>query len=147
MVDRHELTDEQWAILEPLLPPLNTGRGRKMHDRRTIINAVLWLVKTGIPWRDLPEKYGKWNSIYKRFSLWQTDGTWELILDALMAMFEAEEAIDWKLCSIDGTIVRAHKASAGASKKNCRKASPKTMRSVVLAAAHRRKSSASATET
>jgi len=116
-MDRHELTDKQWEALEQCLPPLNTGCGRKMNDRRTIINGILWCLKTGAPWRDIPKKYGKWGSIYARFRLWQLDGTWDIILEKLLIRFQADGRIDWSLFSVDGTIVKAHKASAGASKK------------------------------
>jgi len=116
-MDRHELTDKQWEVLELCLPPLNTGRGRKMHDRRRIINGILWSLKTGAPWRDVPEKYGKWGSIYARYRLWQLDGIWDLILEKLLIRFNAEGKIDWSLFSVDGTIVKAHKASAGALTK------------------------------
>ena len=117
-MERHELADEQWEQLVECLPPLNTGRGCKMHDRRRTINGVLWILKTGAPWRDLPEKFGKWNSIYVRFRLWQQDGTWDRIFHALLLKHNVDGEIDWSLFCIDGSIVRAHKAAAGALKKS-----------------------------
>jgi len=116
-VARHELTDKQWEALKPCLPPLNRGRGRKMHSRRQHINGVLWILKTGAQWRDLPERYGKWGTVYARYRLWQLDGTWDLILDKLLICFEADGKIDWSQFSVDGTIVRAHKSAAGALTK------------------------------
>ena len=116
-MDRHELTDNQWEALENCLPPLHTGRGRKMHDRRPMINGILWSLKTGAPWRDLPEKYGKWGSVYARYRHWQLDGTWGLVLEKLLIRFNAEGKMDWSLFSVDGTIVKAHKSAAGALKK------------------------------
>jgi len=116
-MDRHEMTNEQWEILETCLPPLHTGRGCKMHDRRQHINGVLWILKTGAPWRDLPKKYGKWGTVYARYRLWQLDGTWDLILDKLLIRFEADGHIDWSAFSVDGTIVKVHKSAAGALTK------------------------------
>jgi transposase len=114
---RHELTDKQWDALEPCLPPLNTGRGRKMHDRRRHINGILWILKTGAQWRDCPKQYGKWGTVYARFRLWQLDGTWDLILEKLLIHFNMDGGIDWSLFAVDGTIVKAHKSAAGALTK------------------------------
>lgn len=139
-MDRHELSDKQWEVLEPCLPPLNIGRGRKMHDRRRIINGILWSLKTGAPWRDLPKKYGKWGSIYARYRLWQLDGTWDLILEKLLIRFNAEGKIDWSLFSVDGTIVKAHKSAAGALKKKRETPSPPTTESASRKADGRRRS-------
>jgi transposase len=117
---RHELTEEQWEELEPCLPPLNTGCGRKMHDRRRHINGILWILKTGAQWRDLPERYGKWGTVYARFRLWQLDGTWDLILEKLLIRFNMDGEIDWSLFAVDGMIVKAHKSAAGALTKKSR---------------------------
>jgi transposase len=114
---RHDLTDTQWNILEPYLPPLNSRSGRKMHNRRQHINGILWILKTGAPWRDLPERYGKWGTVYARYALWQRDGTWDLILEKLLIHFHADGKIDWSLFAVDGTIVTAHKSAAGALTK------------------------------
>jgi transposase len=97
-----------------------------MHDRRTIINGILWILRTGAPWRDLPKHYGHWYSIYARFRLWQLDGTWEKVLTALLNRYGIEGKIDWSLFSVDGTIVKAHKASAGALKKTKSQANRQT---------------------
>jgi len=64
---RHELTDGQWAKVKPVLPPQRPATGRPNHDHRTIINGILWRLKTGAPWRDLPERYGRWQTVYSRF--------------------------------------------------------------------------------
>jgi len=125
-MERHELTDTQWDVLAPCLPPLNTGRGRKMYDRRRTINGILWCLKTGAPWRDIPRQYGKWGSLYARYRLWQLDGTWDTILEKLLIRLHADGKIDWSLFSVDGTIVKAHKSSAGALTKKTSKASRKT---------------------
>jgi len=129
LMERHELSDLQWEVLEPCLPPLNTGRGRKMHDRRRTINGtsvfrtnnILWCLKTGVPWRDIPQRYGKWGSLYARYRLWQQDGTWDTILEKLLIRFHADGKINWSLFSVDGTIVKAHKSSAGALTKKSRR--------------------------
>ena len=114
---RHELPNKQWEELEPCLPPLNNGRGRKMHDRRQHINGILWILKTGAQWRDLPKQYGKWGTVYARYRLWQLDGTWDLILEKLLIRFNIDGKIDWSLFAVDGTIVKAHKSAAGALTK------------------------------
>ena len=116
MVRRHELSDREWALLEPLLPgPKRTGRPAK--DHRTLINAMLWILHTGAPWRDLPERYGPWQTVYSRFGHWQADGTWDRILAALQRELDAVGGIEWELWMIDGTNIRAHKSAAGARKK------------------------------
>ena len=116
MVRRHELSDEEWALLEPLLPPRKTG-GRPCHDHRTLLNGMLFWVHTGVPWRDLPERYGPWQTVYARFRKWTRDGRWDRILHALQRDLDAAGAIAWELWCIDGTQIRAHKAAAGARKK------------------------------
>ena len=137
MLERHELSDLQWEVLEPCLPLLPRGRGRKMHDRRRIINGIVWCLKTGVPWRDIPQRYGQWGSLYARYRLWQQDGTWDTILEKLLIRFHADGTIDWSLFSVDGPIVQAHKSSAGALTKKKSKASRKTTESASRKAASR----------
>jgi len=110
--NRHDLTDEQWARLEPLLPR-DPGRGGRWADHRTTINGVLWRIRTGSPWRDLPPQYGNWLTVYKRHRRWSADGTWTGILDRLRAGCDAGEGEEWTM-SIDSTIARAHRHAAGA---------------------------------
>jgi len=110
---RHALTDREWAQLEPLLPP-RARAGRKPKDHRTIINALLWLLATGAPWRDLPERFGPWRSIATRFYRWTHSGLWERILAELRRIADAKGGIDWEVHMIDGTNVRAHHCAAGA---------------------------------
>lgn len=83
-----------------------------------VINGVLWILHTGAPWRDLPGRYGPWQTIYSRFRRWQRDGTWEQILGALQRDLDAAGAIDWELWMVDGTNIRAHRSAAGARGKN-----------------------------
>lgn len=111
MVRRHELTDEQWALLAPLLPRPVMGRPRQ--DDRRILNAMIFKSRTGIAWRDLPERYGPWQTVYTRFRRWALDGTFDRLLSGLHARADAQGTIDW-LVALDSTIVRAHQHAAGA---------------------------------
>lgn len=116
MARRHELSDAEWATLERVLPPrARTGRRRK--DDRTMVNGILWILATGAPWRDLPERYGPWQSVYSRFRRWQRAGVWDRVVEVLQEDLERAGVIDWDLFALDGTNVRAHKAAAGAGKK------------------------------
>jgi transposase len=116
MVRRHELTDEQWARLRPLLPPRRPATGRPNKDHRPVVNGILWRLATGVPWRDLPERYGSWRTVYSRFRRWQRAGVWDRVLAALQAEGDARGALDWSLHFVDGTVVRAHQHAAGAKK-------------------------------
>ena len=112
---RGDLSDAQWKLIEPLLP--KQKRGGKWNDHRTTFNGILWVLRTGAPWRDLPERYGKWGSVYHRFKRWRTDGTFDKVLKALRIRLDKEGYIDWDLWCVDGSSVRASRAAAGASKK------------------------------
>ena len=117
-MERHELSEAQWARLAPLLPPQQrSGRGRPSKDHRMIVNAILWRLATGVPWRDLPERYGPWRTVYSRFRRWQHAGVWDRVLAALHAEADAVGALDWSLHFLDGTTVRAHQHAAGAKKE------------------------------
>ena len=136
---RHELTDEQWASLKDLLPP-PLARGRPRSDLREVLNAIFWLLRTGAPWRDLPERYGPWQTVYDWFNRWRRDGTWDRMLQALQIRMDRQGRIDWDLWCVDGTTVRASRAAAGAGKKGA-PGSPQTM----LWAAHEADSARSCT--
>jgi len=110
------LTDHQWERLRPLLPPRGTGRGRPRADDRTVVEGILWRLKTGAPWRDLPERFGPWRTVYSRFRRWQHAGVWARVLAALQADGDAQGDLDWSLHFVDGTTVRAHQHAAGAKK-------------------------------
>lgn len=114
---RHELTDEQWELVEALLPQRTAQTGRKPRDPRQMLNAILWVLRTGAPWRDLPERFGPWKTVYHYFCSWRDDHTFERILEALQIRLDRQGQIDWDLWCIDGSSVRASRASAGASKK------------------------------
>lgn len=112
MPRRHELTDVEWARLQPLLPPRRAGKPRK--DDQLVLNAILWKLATGAPWRDLPERYGPWQSVYTRFRRWTRAGVWDRLLAAVQRQADAAGELDWELHFVDGTVVRAHQHAAGA---------------------------------
>ena len=136
---RHELADEQWELLKDMLPPPST-RGRPRRDFRGVLNAIFWLLRTGAPWRDLPERYGPWQTIYHWFNRWRRDSTWDRMLEALQIRLDREGCIDWDLWCVDGTTIRASRAAAGAGKKGAPR-SPQT----TLWAAHEADSAQSCT--
>ena len=109
---RHELTDAEWQRLQPLLPP-RARSGRPPKEHRTIINALLWLAKTGAPWRDLPERFGPWRTVVTRFYRWTASGLWSRILGELHRDADARGQLDWEVHMVDGTSVRAHRCAAG----------------------------------
>ncbi len=111
---RYELTDRQWQHLGPLLPPERPPSGRPNHHHRTILNGILWVLRTGAPWRDLPERYGPVGTVSSRFYRWCQSGLWQRILSALQAQADARGEIDWGLHFVEATIVRAHQHAVGA---------------------------------
>ncbi|WP_168588780.1 IS5 family transposase [Saccharopolyspora sp. ASAGF58] len=120
---RGDLTNEQWAKLEPLLPRgKKSGRPPK-HPKRQLINGIRFRVRTGVQWRDLPDRYGPWQTVYGLFRRWQRDGTWKRILTRLQARADAEGLITWDV-SVDSTVTRAHQHAAGARKKADQRESP-----------------------
>lgn len=115
MHDRHELSDEQWTLLEPLLPVECTGRqGRPWAPHRRVVNAILWRTRTGAPWRDLPAEYGSWQTAYGRHRTWSADGTWDRVLRGLQRGSDGDD-LEW-VVSVDSTVIRAHHHAAGARK-------------------------------
>jgi transposase len=121
---RADLGDAQWAVLEPLLP-----RGKKpgrppTWTRRQLIDGIRWRTRSGAPWRDVPGRYGPWESVYGLFRRWQRDGTWARIVTALQARADAAGLITWDV-SVDSTVARAHQHAAGARKRGtCRPSRP-----------------------
>lgn len=113
---RYELSDEQWARLEPLLPPQKPKTGRPNDDHRTIINGMLWVLNSGAPWRDLPRRYGPVGTVSSRFYRWCRSGVWQPVLEALQALADEAGQVGWELHFIDSTVVRAHQHAAGARK-------------------------------
>ena len=108
---RYELTDEDYSKIEPFLPGSEGDPGRHGADNRLFLNAVMWVARSGAPWRDLPERFGNWNSVYQRFNRWLKNGVWEEIFREL-----GQEA-DLKQLMLDSTTIRAHQHAAGAKKK------------------------------
>jgi transposase len=111
---RHELTERQWDRLAPLLPPERPTTGRPNHDHRRILNGIRWRLKTGAPWRDIPERYGPWQTMYSRYRRWTKAGLWARILAVLQAEADQRGDLAWDLHLIDGSVVRAHQHAAGA---------------------------------
>ncbi|MFC9948962.1 IS5 family transposase [Streptomyces pratensis] len=109
---RGDLSDAEWERLRPFLPVSN-GRCGRWRDHRQVIDGILHRVRTGVHWRDLPERFGPWKTVYERHRLWSADGTWERLLQQVQAAADAEDEIDWDV-SVDSTIVRAHQHAAGA---------------------------------
>ena len=108
---RYELTDEEWERIKGYFPEREAGqKGRPRNEDRPILNGILWIVRSGAAWRDLPERYGAWSTVYSRFVQWQEEGLFDTILKDL-----SEEA-DFQDMSIDSSTVKAHQASAGAKK-------------------------------
>lgn len=105
---RHELTDELWEQISMLLPGKKGDPGRTGENNRRFINAVVWLARTGAPWRDLPSRFGKWNSVFQRYNRWCKRGVWERVFDILGMDPDLENLL------LDSTIVRAHQHAAGA---------------------------------
>lgn len=112
---RFELTDSQWALVEDLMP--RQARGGRWKDHRLVLDGMLWVLRTGAGWRDLPERYGSWKTIYSRFRTWEADGTFDRIIGRLQLRMTRDGLIDGDLWCVDGSNVRAHHAAAGARKK------------------------------
>lgn len=109
-----ELTDEQWQRLAPLLPAQRPRMGRPPHDHRLMLEAMLWIARTGSPWRDLPEHYGPWQTVAGRFYQWRRQGVFAQVLTGLLAQADAAQTLNWLLHFVDGSVVRAHQHAAGA---------------------------------
>ena len=106
MAKRYELTSAQWERVAPLLPGKASDPGRTAADNRLFVNGVLWVLRSGAHWRDLPERYGKWKSLHKRFSRWAKAGVWEQLFEALIDDPKNEYLM------LDTTLVRAHQQAA-----------------------------------
>ena len=133
---RYDLTDEEFAILKPLLPPERPSKpGCPYRSHRQVLNGIFWILRTGAPWCDLPSRYGPWSTVSDRYRRWRKQGLWDQtclcdapacrangagrrrqVLDALEAQARQMNQIDFTFGAIDGSVVRAHKAAAGAKK-------------------------------
>lgn len=115
---RHHLTDREWNAIRVFLPKERSGRrGRPWVSHRRLINGILWVVCVGGAWRDVPECYGNWQTIYKRFRRWCVTGLWDRIWNNLLARLDRDGTIDRSLWCVDGSIVRAHVSAVGGSRK------------------------------
>jgi transposase len=114
---RHELSDQQWELLAPFFPPRPRKRGGQWKDDRTVLNGIFWRLNTGAPWRDLPERYGKWQTVHDRFTKLRKSGLLDRILQALQLKLDERGLIDYELWCVDGSSVRASRAAAGAPSK------------------------------
>ena len=108
MERRHALRDDKWEKIKDALPGKVGDKGRAASDNRLFIDAVMWIARTGAPWRDLPGEYGKWSTVHKRFIRWSRNGVWQMIFNTLAVDADTE----WLM--IDSTIIRAHQHAAGA---------------------------------
>ena len=108
---RLNLRDDQWDRIAHLLPGKPGDRGRTAADNRLFVEAVLWMARSGAPWRDLPKEFGSWNSVYQRFARWQKSGVWDRVFAELAEDSDFEEVF------IDSTVIRVHQHAAGAQKK------------------------------
>jgi transposase len=114
MVRRHEITDEAWAKIAPLLPETGRRNGR-WREHRQVLNGICWKLATGAPWRDIPGRYGPWKTCHERLRRWAADGTWDRIL-AHVQVHNDGDPVEWTV-HVDSTSVRAHQHAAGARKR------------------------------
>jgi len=114
LVGRGELTKEAWRVIAPLVPA--SERGGQWRDHRTVINGILWKLRTGAPWCDLPERYGPWQTCTDRLYRWQRDGTWGRILAHVQTKLDAVGELIWEV-SLDSTTARAHQHASGARRR------------------------------
>ncbi len=109
---RLQLSNQQWQRVNSMIPQGKPG-GRPPLDRRPILDGILWILRTGAPWRDLPKEFGKWKTVWRLFDQWNGDGT----LDRLLQSLQGEVAINTELWCIDGTVIRAARCASGGGKK------------------------------
>ncbi len=129
---RHDLTESEWALVEPVLPTNNGKVGAPYKQHRPIIDGIFWRLATGTPWRDIPKHYGAWQTLVDRYRNWLADGTWTRILEALQLKLDANGQIDFEQWGLDATIVRAHRAAGGARKKGAQDAAAQNQQTTHL---------------
>jgi transposase len=113
---RYELTDTHWQLIEDLFPNQTMGRPRR--SDRTVLNGIFWILCSGAAWRDLPERYGPWKTVYHRFRQWQASGLFDSILERLHIELDEQGLMDYSTWMIDSTSIRASRAASGAPKAN-----------------------------
>lgn len=116
MVRRYELEDREWDVIRDVVPA-GPGGGRPRRDPRELLNGMFWILRSGSPWRDLPERYGPWQTVFHRFNEWRKEGVIDRILKRLQLRLDEKGYIDSEVWFVDGTIIRASKAAAGAGKR------------------------------
>lgn len=109
------LDDDQWTVIQALLPPLKGSMGRPMVDHRPLVEGAIYRYRTGVAWRDLPAEFGPWQTVWKRHHRFSIDGTWDRVLTALQARADAAGELDWAV-SADSTVVRVHQHGASAAR-------------------------------
>jgi transposase len=114
MTNRGDLSDVQWGRLLGLLPPQKPPVGKPSHNHRRIIDGILWKLRTGAPWRDLPDGYGPWSTVACRFRRWRLAGVWDRLFACVQEEEDQAGHVDWAIQAVDATIVRAHQHAAGA---------------------------------
>ena len=118
MARRYELSDQQFALIEDVLSHEKTSpRGRPRRDDRTLLNGIFWVLCSGAAWRDLPERFGPWQTVYDRYRRWSRDGTIDRVLESLQLQLLDDGTLDLQTWFADSTTVRAQRAAAGAKKK------------------------------
>jgi transposase len=110
-VIRQEISDQKWEWIEPLLPDRTPRRGGRWREHRSMLEAMVWRFRVGAPWRDLPERYGPWQTVYDRFNRWSADGTFDRLLGRAQAEADARGEIDWQV-SADSTAAKLHQHGA-----------------------------------
>lgn len=115
-MSRTDLTEKQWRQLEPHLPP-NPRRGHAYVEHRRVINGILWRLRTGARWGDIPPRYGPWQTCYDRFVRWSRNGTWQRLLKVMQKAANEAGLVDWDGVALDATHVKAHRSASGARKK------------------------------
>lgn len=117
---RYELSNRQWERIAHFFPDLDHhgGKGHPFRPPRHLLNGILWRLHTGAPWRDIPERYGPWQTVYDRFRRWRLDGTWARILTGLLDHLDRHGQLGRDLWMVDATIIRASRAAGGAEKKS-----------------------------
>ena len=119
MTRKAVLSDEMWARIEPLLPPLKGAMGKTMKPHRPLVEGAIYRYRTGMAWRDLPAEFGPWQTVWKRHHRFSLDGTWDRVLTALQSTADADGAIDWRV-SVDSTVARVHQHGATAARSQLR---------------------------
>jgi transposase len=109
------LDDQMWARIEPMLPSSDGQRGRPFRDHRQVVEGIVYRLRTGVPWRDLPPSFGPWQTVWKRHARFAKDGTWDRVLTALQSEADAAGRLNWNV-SVDSTVARVHQHGATAAR-------------------------------